>query len=236
MSLLTICQNASYDVGFVAPASIISNTDADALQLLRFANREVDILRQAHQWNKIIKEGTVTLSTSDQDYALASDFDYMIPNSIWNRNTSRPVITSITSEEWQFEKGWGVGTSISLRARIRAGELEFTETISSSLNGEVIKYDYASKWIILASGDSAATKRYFTVDTDTCSLDEELITLGVVWRYKKSKGLPDWQIDQQEYLIQRNKAIARDKGPKRINMQSTPLDIYSNYPEKNYTL
>lgn len=234
MTLLTICQNAAYDVGFKAPSSIVSNTSTDALQLLRFANKELEILRKSHAWNQIVKEDTITLVTSDQDYALASDFDYILPSTMWNRDDSRMVISSISSEEWQFEKGWGVSVALSLRARIRAGELEFVNTISADLNGETIAYEYASLYAVLASGDSAPTKQSFTVDTDTCALDEELITLGVTWRFKKAKGLPDWEADFLEYKNQRDKSIARDKGARKVNMQSE--NIHSRYPDRNFTL
>lgn len=234
MTLLTICQNAADDVGFNRPSTIIDNTASDAKQLLRFANATNKHISRFHKWNRLVKEDTITLVTSDQDYALASDFYYMIPDTCWNRNTSRPVVVSIDSEEWQFEKGWGVSISLNLRARIRANQLEFVNTISSDLNGEVIAYEYISNQHVLASGASTPSKVAFTVDTDTSAFDEEIVTMGVVYRYKKSKGLPGWEIDRMDYMDELKKLAGRDKANRTVNMQDPSADDYSRLPDRNY--
>ena len=214
MSLLTICQDAAEEIGFPAPGSIVGNSDANAAQLLRLANREGEELSQKGKWQVLVSEGSVTLVDGTQEYALASDLRYVIPTTTWNRTDKRSVVTPITSQEWQFLKGWTAITGINLRARIRNNKLEFEQTIGSGDAGKVIYYEYVSKNWAADSGGTAQHK--FTADTDTARLDEEMITKGLVWRFKKAKGL-DWQEDYQFYKMLRDSQMARDGDQRRIS-------------------
>lgn len=213
MTLATICQNAAKEIGFPAPANIIGNSDPNAAQLLRLANREGEELSQVKAWNILVSEGSVTLATGDQDYLLATDLRYVIPSTTWDRTNKRIVITPITSQEWQFLKGWTTIQGLSYRARIRNNQLEFEQAITSADNGKVIYYEYVTNQWAASSGGTA--QRYFTADDDTARLDEELITQGVVWRFKKAKGL-DWQDDYQFYLQTQRRQVSRDGGQRRI--------------------
>lgn len=215
MSLLTICQDAAKEIGFPAPSSIVGSSDPNAAQLLRLANREGDDLAQVKAWNILTEEGNITLATGDQDYALASDLRYVIPTTTWDRTNKRIVITPLTSQEWQMLKGWTSINGLSYRARIRNNQLEFEQTIEAADNGKVIYYEYVSNQWAADSGGTA--QRFFTADDDTARLDEELITQGVVWRFKKAKGL-DWQEDYQFYLHNRNRQVSRDGDQRRISM------------------
>lgn len=214
-TLLEICQDAAYEIGFPAPSTIVGNTDATAQQLFRLANKEGEILSQATQWEVLVSEYTFTLVSGDQDYALPSDFRYIVPSTTWDRTSKRIVINPITSQYWQFLKGWTTINGLHLRARIRAGELEFEQTIGSSDAGKTIAFEYLSdKW---AQSDGGTAKNKFTLDTDIPRLDAEVITQGVVWRFEKAKGL-DWEANYQEYMRLRSMQIARDGGSRIIRL------------------
>lgn len=213
MSLLTICQNTAREIGFPAPSTVVGSADPNAQQLLRLANREGHELSQAADWQILKKEHTFTLVTGDQDYATPAGFRYIVPDTTWNRDNKRVVISPLSSQEWQFLKGWTAIQGLNLRARIRDGELEFEQTITSSDNGKTIAYEYLSSYWCESSGGTAQAA--FAADTDVAKLDEELMTQGVVWRFKKAKGL-DWQEDYQFYVGLRSKQIARDGGARKI--------------------
>ena len=231
MSLLSICQDAAEEIGFPAPSSVVGSSDPNAKQLLRFANREGEELSQATNWNILVTEGSVTLATGDQDYALASDLRWVIPTTTWNRNDKRIVLAPLTSQEWQFHKAWTTISGLNLMARIRNNQLEFSQTISSSENGKVIYYEYVSnKW---ASTSGGTAQQLFLLDTDTCRLDEELVTQGVVWRFKKAKGL-DWEGDFQLYKNLKGKQIARDGDQRRVRFCGLKSGLGVNVPDQNY--
>lgn len=229
MTLLTIVQDAADEVGWDQPATVIGNSDAD--QFLRLLNREGEALSKWH-WEILVKEDTFTLATSDQDYALASDFRYIIPSTQWNRDNKRAIIW-LNSQEWQFFKGWTTVNGLNLRARIRNNEFEFEQTILAADNGKTIAYEYVSKNWTLSAGASAQQK--FAVDSDTSVLDEELLTLGLVWRFKKAKGM-DWTVDYQDYKQEVLNAKARDGGSRILRFGRGPVQhLGVNTPEGNFS-
>lgn len=234
MTLLTICSDAAEETGFPAPSTIIGNSDATAKQLLRLAKKESEICSQATEWQILTKEYTFTLATADQDYALPSDFRWIVPSTTWNRDNKRIVINPVTSQEWQFLKGWTTISGLNLRSRIRNNQMEFEQTIAAADNGKTIAYEYLSKFPVdIAAGGT--TKQFFTIDTDVSLLDEELITQGVKWRFKKEKGL-DWEEDFAEYDLLKKKQMARDGGARTINMGRGEFggELGVNINDRNY--
>ena len=233
MTLLTICQDAAAEIGFPEPSTIISNTDSNANQLLRLANREGKVLSRAANWQALRTVHTFTLVTGDQDYALPSDFGWIIPTTTWNRSTKTYVLNPVTPQEWEFLQAWSGATGLNLYARIHGDQVVFQQTITAAENGQTIAYEYISnKWCQSAA---LVARAAWAADTDTAKLDEELITQGIVWRFKKAKGL-EWQEDFLEYKNQRDKMIARDGGMRKLcfgdgNIGSLPG---INVPDQGY--
>lgn len=211
MTLLSIVQDACDDVGFPAPASVVNNSDAD--QYLRLLNREGEALSR-HPWEALILEHTFDLVASTQEYVLPSDFRYILPMTQWNRDNKRRLIW-INSEEWQFFKGWTTVNGLNLRARIRDEQFEIEQTVTSGDAGTTIAFEYVSKY--WTENASSTAQQKFAADTDTSVLDEELLTLGLIWRFRKAKGL-DFQADLAEYNYQVKLAKARDGGSRKLRM------------------
>ena len=229
MTLLTIVQDACDDIGFPAPASVINNTAAN--QYLKLLNREGEALSK-WTWQVLVKEHTFTLVTSDQDYALPTDFRYIRPDTQWNRNDQRQLIW-ITSEEWQFFKGWTTVNGLNLRARLRNNTVEFEQTITAGDNGKTIAYEYVSKYWTQSSSSVAQQK--FAADTDTSLLDEELLTLGLIWRFRKAKGL-DFQADLAEYMSEVKKAKMHDGNSRKLRFNANRKTFLGvNTPEGNWS-
>jgi hypothetical protein len=231
MTLLTICQNAADDIGFPRPSTVIGNTDQNAQQLLRLANKEGKALSKA-----LKREAVITLATADQDYALPSDFGWIIPTTAWNRDTNRRVLIPLTSSEWQLSKGHESTWGLNLRARIIVNQVVFDQPITAAENGQGVYYEYISSNWCQSADDPPVTQSAWADDTDTARLDEELITLGVIWRFKKAKGLPDWRDDFLEHKNQKDKIIARDGGMRKLcfGESSSESSMGINVPDAGY--
>ena len=139
---------------------------------------------------------------------------------------SQGAITSIASD-------WGRFSNNTNYFRIRGGLLLMSPTPTS---GESVKFEYVSKNWVDTSGGSTANADKFSGDSQTTVLEEELIVLGVVWRFLKLKGLPydmqfmEYKTRMQEYTNQDGaKPILRMGGPSRAILAL-------NEPEGNYTL
>lgn len=213
MTLLSIVQDAADEVGWERPSTVVGNTDAR--QFLRLLNREGEILSK-WPWQRLVKEHTFALATGDQDYALPSDYRYMIPSTQWNRDNKRRIIW-ITSEEWQFFKGWTTVNGLNLRARLRNNTFELEQEIVSGDNGKTIAFEYVSKNWTLDNTSTAQQK--FAADDDTSILDEELLTMGLIWRFRKAKGL-DFASELAEYQSEVNRIKAQDKVSRKISLSN----------------
>jgi hypothetical protein len=228
MSLLSICQNAATACGFPSPSSIINSTDKTAIQLLSLANREGAFLSTEKDWSELVSEHTFTLATADQDYALPADFRWIIPMTTYDRDDNRIVLNPITSQDWQFLKAWTSISGITRRARIRAGQLEFEQTISATDNGKTIAFEYLSSYWAETSGGTA--KSGFTIDTDVSRIDEEIMTLGLIWRFRRAKGL-DFMDERAEYQARLSRIKAADGGSRTLSMNGTSLrNLALSYP------
>jgi hypothetical protein len=102
--------------------------------------------------------------------------------------------------------------------------------------GETIAYEYVSSY--WAQSSASVAKAQFTSDDDTSYLDEELITLGVIWRFKAAKGL-DYGEDFATYERALATAKGEDGGSTMLNIGGpmTPLPPErANLPEGNIGL
>lgn len=208
MSLLTIVQEAADEIGVQRPTSVIGNTNDQVRQLLALCNREGKTLsaRPYQGWQQLLFEATLTtLAQEDQGNinTIAPNHKYIVNNTMWNRSKQRIVYGSLNSQKWQSLKSTAAG-QVFEEYRIRQNRLLL---IPAPAAGETIVFEYLTKnWLEDTNGDGFTT---WQNDTDTARLDEELITLGLIWRWKHAKGF-NYAQDFAEYERQVNDAIARN--------------------------
>lgn len=76
---------------------------------------------------------------------------------------------------------------------------------------------------------SGMPKASATADTDVWTLDDRLIKLATKWRWKKEKGIEDWQVDQQLYQRHANLLRGRDAGSKAIRFGAMTYHVPPPY-------
>lgn len=99
--------------------------------------------------------------------------------------------------------------------------------VKDPVPGETITYEYISSFPWKAG---STNKELATADTDEWRLDRRLLILGVKWRWKKEKGMEDWQVDQQLYQRHLNMLRGRNEGAKTLmfgEARGIPLDPYT---------
>ena len=124
---------------------------------------------------------------------------------------ARPLRRAADLDEWLYFQiytlnGWP-GYWIILDNKIQV-----TPTPSTGNNG---KFYYLSNKIVTASGGT--TKTEFTVDTDSFGLDERLLTLDLIWRWRAQKRL-EYAEDMRNFDVAMEEASGRDKGNRIIKM------------------
>ena len=240
MSLLTITQDACALLSLAKPLVVVTSTDLQVNLLYALAKEEGEELRKGgdtgHDWQVLIEEQTfVTVAEPAQAPAFPADFDHFIPDTFFNRTTTRQLIGPITVQEWQAIQAQPALSQVYLAFRERGGKFLITPTPPA---GQTIAFEYLSKnWVQPAAstgGAMPAPTPTWASDTDTSLLNEHLIKLGVRWRFLKSKGL-DYSEDFTTYQRQVEMAIARDGTARKLSLSGRHrYGIRANLPEGGF--
>ena len=185
--------------GFVYPTTIVS-----------VVGNQVTVSSNALQ-----TDISTNLAFGQQSYTLPTDFDYMIPGTFWDRGFRWQVYGPITPQEWQVLKSGLSPTGPRRRFRIMNGAINI-DPIPYDSNWLV--YEYYSRGVALAA-DGVTVKTQFSADTDTYQIDDDLLILGLIWRYRRAKGL-DYSEEKRTYDDALARKLARD-----ASSQSLQLDI-----------
>lgn len=213
MSLLTIVQDACARIGIARPTAVVSSADPQIIQLLALVNVEGKKLATgasvglSYDWQALQTEANFTSLATESQGAIATiapGYKYIIGGTIWDRTTRLQAYGSMSPQDWQNYKAW-FSTGPYPKYRVRGGLLMLMPTPTA---GESYYFEYlTSYWCADATGVTG--KAAFALDTDIARLDEDLISDGLVWRWKQAKGL-DYAEDFAAYQVAVTNAIARD--------------------------
>ena len=228
MSLLTSVQTACRRLALAVPSAVIASTDTQVQQLRALADEEGQELASRCQWNILDLEATFTTVATPADMVtVAPGFRYLINETMWDR-TENCIIKPISAQEWQ-EVNSNTYTSPFTRFRIWQGAIYFYPDLAA---GHSIAFEYMSKnWVTLAAGGTADA---WAADTDTGLLDERIMTMGLVWRFKQVKGFA-YDEDFKKYEALVADAMARDGSKGILNMGGrVSRGIRDNIPEGSW--
>lgn len=217
MSLLTIIQYVCGRTNIPVPQTVMGGTtDSQVLQMLRLLEEEGNDLASRAPWQAITLEFTHTsVASEDQgaiDSLMSNGFRYIKNETFWDRTNRLPIIGPLSEQQWQKMKAYAT-TGPRFHYRIRGGRLLINPTPTA---GYIFAGEYVSKHWILGA-DTTTYKQYFTLDTDTVLLPEELLIAGLRWRWKKEKGL-EYAEDFRTYELQVKDALGRDGGKPTLSM------------------
>lgn len=215
MSLLTVVQRFCERTNLNSPATVYGTTDPQITQIKALLEEEGNDLAERGDWNELTFEATHTTVASESQGAITSiatnGFRNIKNDTIWDRTLKLPL-QILDDVQWQAQKGFA-STSPRYAIRIRGGLLRADPTPTA---GNTWAFEYYSKnWIL--GVDGTTYKQFFTLDSDTMLLPEEILTLGLRWRWKKEKGF-DYAEDFRTYEAKVTKALGGNGLKKRLNM------------------
>ena len=187
-----------------------SSTDQVSLEMADLANEVAEDIAKGYDWRDLTKVHTITGDGVQTAFLKPADYDRMVGSSavddvanwFWGYHPFRSV------NEWmQFVNG-GYGLMQPGGWIIIGGEYQFYPAPTGDAT-----FPYISGWY--ARSESGVIKEEFTADDDTFALDERLLTLGLIWRWKAQKGL-EYSEDMASYNLALSQAQARDKGARVI--------------------
>lgn len=220
MSLLTVVQYVCKRQNLPVPATVYGSTDPQVSQMMALLEEEGNDLASRHPWQGITFEASLTTTATEDQGAMtaiaANNFRYIKNETLWDRSTRLVVAGPLDSQDWQKLKAL-FATGPRYRFRIRGNHLLVNPTPPA---GSSWFFEYVSKnWILGADGTTY--KQYFTLDTDTIVLPEELVIAGLRWRWLREKGM-DYAELFRTYEAQVQDAMSRDGGKPRLAMDDQP--------------
>jgi hypothetical protein len=219
VTLLTIVTGACDRLNLPVPTTVMTN-NTETIRVLRgYAQEEGKELSRRAPWQKLTKEHTfTTIASADQGTSsVPSDLGWIKPDTVFNRTRRRKVVGPLDDQQWQQIQA-SLTTMVDPGFRIRGGTMLITPTPPA---GETVAYEYVSdQWCESSGGTDQSA---WAGDTDVALLDEELFTLGLIWRFRKAKGL-SYDEDFLTYEKAINERMLKDGVRPRLTSDATRMD------------
>lgn len=221
LSVLQIIQTVCRRIGVVAPNAVLGSTDSQIIQLLSISEEEGQELAARYTWQTLQKEATFNTVATQIQTAISSittGFKYIVNDTIWNRTLRRPVYGPSSEQEWQQKKAMQINGPFN-SFRVIGDSINFYPVPAA---GQSCYFEYITEnWI---STSVSTTSPTWTNDADFPYLDDQIIILGTIWRFKQFKGL-DYAEDFEKYERRVNDLMARDGSKPVLNMGGVSYDI-----------
>lgn len=219
MTVLQAAKDAAVKLNRAQPTSLFSPTGdiAFAAELLLAAKETAEsLVKEEHDWRDLTLMATCQGDASTVIFpfsTVAPTFERMIKgadvHSLRFKNATFRWAKDL--DEWLFIKDnllvGSPGNVVQLN-----GAIQIFPPMPVSDTG---RFFYISNYYaVSAAGVSQAT---FLADTDTFALDERLLRLGIIWRWRADKRL-EYAEDLKNYEIAKEAAIGKDKGNQAITV------------------
>lgn len=226
MTFLAIVQNSCLRVGLASPNVAYTSTDENVKRMVALANAEGEDLANIYRWQRLCNESTFTSVATESQGAITTlagaSFNYLASDTVWNR-TKKRAMAPCSDIEWQAMMANSV-TGPYERFRIRGNTFRVIPTMAA---GDTVAFEWYSKNFCQSSGGTGQSA--WAADEDTGVLDEGLMTLGLIWRWKAVQGL-DYSEDFETYSVRVANASSRDGAKKRLVLShSRNFRLLSNY-------
>lgn len=225
MSLLTVCQDAAVELNQPIPIAVASGASVFARELLLHANRSARAIMEFHDWRALTVLGTLTGNGSSTSFDLPDDYDRMpkkarLHSASWQNSSFR---RADDLDQWLYLNDTAINGTPG-NWIILGGQLQIYPAMPVT---ETARFYYISNAIV--DPETGDNKSKFTADTDVYRLDERLLTLGIVWRWRAQKRLA-FDIELRNYEIALSEAIGTDKGSRilTVGRQRMPAELAYN--------
>jgi len=220
---LSIIQSVCSELGLAEPNQAVGNTDSIISNILALCNREGRMLAKRGNWEALLTVATYTTLAAEDQGALttiAPNLNFIINDTIWNESLRRPVFGPKTPQTWRQNKAFAINGPWS-NFRIQGGHLRMYPTPSA---GQSCVFEYISKnWCTDSTGVTGYDS--WNADTDVNLLDEDLLILGTIWRWKKLKGF-EYAEDFNDYERLVLDTLSKDGSKDWLSLSNTKYDIF----------
>lgn len=204
------------------PNGFFTSTEPFEVEISDLVTETAVAIMRVNDWQKLTKLNSVTGDGATIGWALPADYDRM------------PVsgeVHSATWETWRYTQVENLDQWLDIQTGLVTLNPGFWAILGGQFQvypplptGETAKFYYISKNI-------AEDKAAFTSDDDEFLLDNRLLTLGLIWRWRAQKRM-EYAEDLQNYEIALSELAAKDsaKRPIRRRGWANPGRVRIAYP------
>lgn len=208
-------------------ADVFSNEDEICVEVSSLANEAARDICESHDWRKLRVKHVITGDGETSVFPLPSNYSRMVTGAGVHSGTwyNRRYVYAGSLDNWEDLE--------QLKPAIPPGYwmlqpdgMSFLPVISS---GDTASFYYIRKDYAVDAGGSPKTE--FTQDSDSFRVDDRLLTLSLIWRWKLMKGM-DAEADLQLYNTALGQEKARDGGSRSIRAvgYGSPFSTSIAYP------
>lgn len=239
MSLSSICRRVLSMNGWPVLGSIASNTEATAQQVFSLANLELEQLSQKYKWPHLMVEYDFPTVAAQTVYPWPEDFRIPEPDAIFSSDDYYRLRGSTQYQYWQLFKYGKLGSLNRKRFRqIYSDNAPSIELSPAPVGVEQLTSLYYSKYF--ARDEDGNDIPEYALDSDVSRIPEDLIQLGLNWRFRNAKGL-DFGVALSEYntVVAQRFAQFTAQGESSVgSRRPTDLDglTYGYVPDQGFGL
>lgn len=229
MTLLSAVQSAAIRCLGKKPSTVFSANDTESLQFQYLANEVAKDIAKSHDWQALVRTYIITGTGTDTEFPLPPDYDRMLLDGELydNKNWAWGYIRIVNPSDWLQWKIYHWQLIVPGAWTILGNQFEF---VPAPYEGAEASFVYISNGLVTGADGKAKTD--FTKDDDTFVLDERLLTLGIIWKWREMEGMDSSQA-QANFEKAFNEISSRDKGARIIavgNNWASRFDVRTAYP------
>lgn len=213
MTVLTACQQAAVKLNQTQPTSVFSTTDAFAAELALAANEAAEVILGGYDWQKLITLATIVGDATSTAFSLPTDYDRMLKKAKVHSTTwqNAVFVAAKDQDDWLYTKDIGI-TGTPGKWIILGGQFQVFPAMAV---GENARFYYISNKI--CGPGTTLTKTSFTDDSDVLFINEKLLRLGIIWRWRANKRM-EYAEDMNNFEIAMAEVYGGDKGSKILTV------------------
>ena len=171
------------------------------------------------------------ISFAKVKYSLPSDYDALIPRTMWDKSKHWELLGPETPQQWEWLLSGYISTGPRIRWRLYGDYFQIWPPVTTA---EYLGFEYRSKgWVTAAD---STVKNSFTVDTDTCIYSDRLMVLSLKLKYFEAKGF-DTTAMYRNYREELGATMALNQSAANISFAPRPGAVligYDNIPDSGY--
>lgn len=227
MTALSVAQGVAKKVGLEVPGELFASIDREFVELRDLMNDAADRVAEGANWQVLSTIATLTGDGTTTAFDLPSDYDRMVPDAqVWSSSLETALTHIMSLDKWL---GLDVNSfDFVVNAwTIYGGQMHIKPALANAVTA---KFFYQSNLIVTAA--DTTTQTAFTADDDVFRLDEGLLELATIWRWKAYKG-QSYAEELEDYSEKLERLVTRDRGAKMIHMGDVrlPSDVRIAFPQ-----